>query len=408
MNDEKVNALYHSRFEIPDSWPLANIDLIGSDESEILRILATRDSLFILKEEGVWRLSGDSEQSFDIDQQDPSVRLLAPDTAVVLDNAIFALTNQGVVRLNESGTSIASWPIQDIVKDVMEISGFKTKCHAVANEAEHQYILFVPEVDGDSTATIAYVYNYLTNAWTGPWQKQCKAAHVLFDDNLLYLADSTGADIVLQERKELDETDYVDEDTTILAVDVTDHTLDSDGNSVLELTYTYPGMTMRAGFLVTQGATKAKVTAVDNTSGNVWELTLDGDYDTGGEIVTSSDVVLSLPIQSRVRWMPKDAGSAGTMKHFGRAQVYLESDRSQNSQLGFSSDEDPTEEQVGLITVAGGSKSTPLSTHIPRQHQRCRTLSMSFENNYAEEYFHILSVALSARPYGDRTSLVAR
>jgi len=408
MNDAQVNALYHSRFEIPDAWPLANIDLIGSDESEILRLLTTRDSLFILKKEGVYRLSGDSEQSFDIDLQDPSVRLLAPDTAVVLDNAVFALTNQGVVRLNESGTSIVSWPIQNIIQQVMELSGFKTKCHAVANESEHSYILFVPEVDGDSTATVAYVYNYLTNAWTGPWQKECKASHVLFGDNLLYLADATGADIVLQERKSLDETDYSDEDTTVDAVDFTDHTVDSDGNSVLTLNYSYPGMTMRPGFLVTQGLTKAKVDAVSFDSGSTWELTLDGDYDHAGRIVVAEDVTLSLPIQSRVEWLPKDAGSAATMKHFGRAQVYLESDRSQNSQLGFSSDENPTEEQVGVITVADGSKSTPLSTHVPRQHQRCRTLSVSFENNYAGEHFHILSVSVSARAYGDRTSLVAR
>lgn len=403
-NDRVPNRLYRSKFEQGDAVPLANFDDVGNEESAGLRILAVRDSLLIFKEEGLYRLSGDSEVSFDIDLLDPSIRLQAPDTACILDNAVFALTTQGIVRVNESGSVLVGWPIQDKVRAIQRISNFKTLCHAAASEKKHEYYFWAPEAEGDTYAKVCWVYNTLTGTWAGPWRKPAKAAHVLFDTDRLWVAHAVDS-WVLRDRDGGTADDYRDEDLTIDSGAIASVTTTA-GITTVRLEYTYSGATLEEGWTIIQsGQPRAKVTAATLVSGTTYDLTLDGDY---SGYSAASDMTLGIPVQMRVRWAPESGGIVGQAKHFTRCLVYLERDDSEHSVLGFASDEVPAEEQLQQIELTSGAKSTPLSVLIPRQHQRARTLTATFENRYAEEPVAVISRTLTVRPYSDRTAIPAR
>jgi hypothetical protein len=63
-NESREARLYRSKFEEPDHVPILNYDDVGSADKAGYRIIALKDSLIILKEDGIWRLSGASESSF--------------------------------------------------------------------------------------------------------------------------------------------------------------------------------------------------------------------------------------------------------------------------------------------------------------------------------------------------------
>ena len=118
-NDTFKNAVYFSKVLQPESVPTANVFRVGSADDEIKRILPLRDSLFILKEnEGIYRLTGEDSSSFRVDLFDSTANLRSPETAVVLSNAIYALTDQGVVQITETGVSVISRPIEDQILDL--------------------------------------------------------------------------------------------------------------------------------------------------------------------------------------------------------------------------------------------------------------------------------------------------
>ncbi len=74
-DNAKINNLKRGKFEQPEAAPrLTGSVPLGSERYGVVRILALRDSLIVLKEEGIWRVTGESESSFVYKQLDPRRR----------------------------------------------------------------------------------------------------------------------------------------------------------------------------------------------------------------------------------------------------------------------------------------------------------------------------------------------
>jgi hypothetical protein len=202
------NQLSWSMQLAPDSVPLVNYALVGAADKEILRVVPTRDSLFIFKEDGLWRLTGDASP-WNIQPFDPTCILKAPDSAVMLDNSVFALTNQGVVRVTDTGVSVVSRPIETAILPLIGPAMIATTyayAFGVAYESARKFYLFLPTTSSDTDATQAYVYDLFTDAWTHDTRS---GSHALVNpaDDRLYLVD--GANF-WQERKTFTVADYSD------------------------------------------------------------------------------------------------------------------------------------------------------------------------------------------------------
>lgn len=210
-NSANLNGLMYSKQQIPDAVPTTNILYPGSASKKILRLIALRSSLFILKEDGVYRCTGNDPSTFTIDLIDNTAILIAPESAVALDNQIFALTTQGVVAISDTGVQIMSEYIQDQFINLATTAPTETADYSfgVSYESERSYILWVPSGAGDTTAQQAFVYNYLTKAWTR-WTRSQQHAIVLAADNKIYAADPNSS-FLNQERKNGTYTDYSDE-----------------------------------------------------------------------------------------------------------------------------------------------------------------------------------------------------
>jgi hypothetical protein len=208
-NEVSPNRIYFSKYQQPEAVPLLNYQDVGPKDKEILRIIALRDSLFVLKEEGIYRLSGENAP-FVVSLFDSSTILKARDTAAVLNNQIYMYSSQGVVTVSDTGVNIISRPIEDLLIKLTkpEYTTFETASFGVSYESDRSYSLFTVTDTADTDATQCFRYNVFTNTWTIlDISKTCGIVSSADDKMYLGAADTN---FIEQERKSFDRTDYAD------------------------------------------------------------------------------------------------------------------------------------------------------------------------------------------------------
>lgn len=207
-NEVRPNRLHYSKFQQPEAFPLLNYIDIGPKDREIKRIIALRDSLFVFKEDGIYRLSGDTAP-FTVAPFDFSAQVLAPDTAVVLNNQIYALSTQGVIVVTDTGVSVISRPIENLLLKIIKPGfNYKTASFGVSYESDRSYLLWVPTNQNDTVATQCFRYNTFTNTWTR-WNNAKTCGLVNFADDKMYLG-AGDINSIEKERKTLTRIDHAD------------------------------------------------------------------------------------------------------------------------------------------------------------------------------------------------------
>ncbi len=195
------------------NWLVARSAIVlDSKSGDILRAVDTRSSLFVFKEDGCWRISGNNG-SFSESEFDRNIILLAPDSAVALGNQVYALTSQGVLAISDTGSEIISKPIEKTLLSLqgLSLANLKNLTFAVARETEGEYELRLPTAANDTSCTQAFIYNTRTGTWT---RDTLTSKHGVVNptDDKRYLA---GATQVLKERKDFAYTDYSDVDLSV-------------------------------------------------------------------------------------------------------------------------------------------------------------------------------------------------
>lgn len=216
FQDTATNALFCSKYLEAEAVPIVNRFPIGSQDADILRIVALRDSLVIFKEDGVFRLNGDSLQNFTATALDTTVILKAQRSVAVLNNSVYALTNQGVVQVTDTSVRIISRQIEPLLTAVIGKPNLDAFTSGYAIESERLYILSTLDVNTDpSSSNIAYVFNYLTGAWT-TWRGQSLAHSGFVDPNdVTYHVLASDRFDVMQLRRNTNKIDYTGQDAAV-------------------------------------------------------------------------------------------------------------------------------------------------------------------------------------------------
>jgi len=401
-NQTNLNGLMYSKQQQPDAVPSLNIFYVGSAAKKILRIIALRDSLMILKEDGIFRCTGAGPSSFNIDSLDPTAVLLAPESAAPLANQIYALTSQGVVSISDTGVEVLSRNIEDQLLPLFSEALTATSYFSfgVGYETDRQYILWTISEVGDTFSNQAFVYNIFTRAWTR-WTRDQSSGLILLADNKLYVTDPTTS-YINQERKNGLNTDFADEaiSVTISAINQYVITL----NEVIDATV--------GDLLFQSGSVYATITAVDPIN-----LTV-----TVSNLLTwnmSAPTFIEKAIACQVEWVPNAAnGQPGYLKQWSEAAILLKQNSFNTASLAFYSDVsgsidvDPFPGNTGgvwgffpwgMIPWGGVFKSLPVRTYVPLEKQRCDLLSVQFLCQEAWSQFQVEGIALSFRYISTRT-----
>lgn len=214
-NEVFPNRIYFSKFQQPEAVPIVNFLDVGPKDQAILRIVPLRDSLFIFKQDAIYRLTGDISPNFSIILFDNSVHLIAPDTAAVLNNQIYCLTDGGIATVTETGVGIISRPIENFFNRVAtdNFPAFSTASFGIGYETERSYFVWTVTNMTDTYATQCFRYNTFTQSWTR-WDKAQTCIVLNSFNNRLHFGSPT-TDIVEVERKSLTRTDYADREISL-------------------------------------------------------------------------------------------------------------------------------------------------------------------------------------------------
>lgn len=217
-NEEAKNRVYYSKQQQPESVPILNYFDVGAKDKEILRIFPLRDSLFVFKEDGLYRISGEAIP-FNIALFDNSYILVAPDSISSVENVIYGWSRQGISSVTESGVRNISRPIDT---DLLPLSSpnypdFNTATWGVGYESDKSYTVFTITKPSDDKATVGYKYSSLTNTWTTT-TKSFTCGIVNFIDDKMY-AGAGDINSIEQERKTFSRVDYADREYTFFLDD---------------------------------------------------------------------------------------------------------------------------------------------------------------------------------------------
>lgn len=399
-NASYPHAISWSKIQQPEHVPTSHLEFVGSKNSPIRRILALRDSLFIMKDDGIWRLTG-SNGAWSIEPLDTSTKILSPESAVVLNNQIFALTDQGIVTISDIGVAVISRPIEDQINNLIGINyeGLKNLSFGVSYETDRKYILWTITGSADTYPTQAFVYNTFTRCWT-TWDKPAQTGLINKFDNLIYISNPEDK-YILKERKSYTALDFVDEsfgNYEVISFDEKKVVLNSINN-------------LRIGDMLYQTSVinspivdiDASTNTVTVNDDRVWEI----------DVVT-----IFKGINCEIEWINQDCDNPGLEKHFQEAVILFKKQSFVNAQLSFYTDISGGYEITNIAGVYGSgvwgaspwgvdlwggiTRPKPLRTFIPREKSRGSIISIKFSNRQGFSEFSVQGISLQFTMVSER------
>lgn len=165
---EQKNRLCFTRQDEPEAWPEENEFFVGAANEPIKRIFASRDSLWVFKGDGTWRISGYSPDTFSLDPFDSSLLLHADNSLALGEGQVYGWFSTGIYALDESGAQHISGPIQDQVDLDRPVTSSSTQAHAIWDPFDNSYQLWRKQgtASGASAGWFAHVYWPSTGCWS--------------------------------------------------------------------------------------------------------------------------------------------------------------------------------------------------------------------------------------------------
>lgn len=390
--------LYFSKSLQPEAVPLGNTLAVGSSAYPIVRIIPLRDALIVFKTDGVYRVTGTSTANFSVVPLDVQLRISSVCSAVPLNNLIFVVTEQGAVTISDQGAvSIISIPIQ---RDLLQLNstnfpGYKGASWGMAYPSDQKFYFYTVSAAADSTATIAYVYNYITTNWSID-TKPFTAGYINPVDGKFYGStyNATGTSIYV-ERKTLSDLDFADEE---YAVTITA----SSGKLVTLSSTTHVSIGMTLG----QAGNYSYITAVNVGTGVVTV--------SDAIVWTNGAATVYTPITMTFQLNPIDGGDPTEMKQFPEISIVTVASSLTNVQVSFLNDAGQAGTVVPTIAPAtagaygavafgtgiygGASPQNYLRTRmfVPKNTQKGNWLSITFTiaQAFKRVRFSVLQVVL--------------
>lgn len=392
ISEENKNRVYFSKPQQPEAVPLLNYIDVGSANYEIKRIVALRDSLFVLKSDGIYRISGESASSFTCKLFDGTTTIIAPETAVAFNNMVYCVADQGIITISESGVSIISMPIENDIFELSEYANFSTISFAIAYSSDRKYILFVPSSPNDTTCTQAYIYNSYTNTFVR-WTLSANCGIVRPNETKqgeLFFGTKDG--ITYKERKSFTLEDYADDDYQVSIID-------SDPYSITVLSIPAE---VEVGYTIKQGKLTSVIESIDRDN-NILTLSNNNIYEL-------DDALIYTPIYKLIEWFPLTCQNPSFLKHFREITfMFLDASFKYLSFFVYSDSSPDNEEtpiqstplgawgygQWGKLAWGGDTGGRQaIRSYIPLEKSRCRWLDLSLSSNQALTQFSVSGISL--------------
>lgn len=415
----RLGVLAYSKLQQPDAVPVLNTVPVGSSNQAIRRLVALRDSLIVLKDDGVFRVTGDPANGISVQPIDLTVRIIAPETARALNNYVYCLSTKGFVRIADlNSTDPISLDIDDKVQFLGTPKMIQTTfdvAHAVADENKRQYIAWVPSSPTSSFPDLAWTYSWNNDAWTGPRTDMYAHAVVANADNRLWAV--SGSNLVA-ERHNGDYTDYADALVTATAT--------LTGASLFSGTATYfiDAQAQVGDAVVQTVASDLLAFGLPHTyiEPVVWGNVVSASATPSGTNVQidhtstfaigTGTVSLYRAIPVQLGWNPSYGTDPGARHHWSEAQVIFRDAQFARLSMSFTTDLSPSAQSNGVlgsdIQMPANTTSFPnervVRFWLPLEKQRASRLFATMIHADAWRPFQVQALGMVFNPGDEKIS----
>lgn len=322
--DRRVNQIRVAKEGEPEHAPKHRNIVVGGEDEEIQRIIPLRTSLIVIKDRSIWRLVDADPEYAEPVFLDNTCSIAGRDSAAVLNNTVFMLSNQGFVCITDNGVQIVGRPIENQVLAGLEADDAPNHDRYVGcgHESRRQYICTAYQAG--NARQICYVYSPIANQGRGAWTTRNINANAfaVLDDRLMYGLKNAYGHVLRQRSSRRDGVswyyDYGDEAATF--------TVTSEDTAAKTITGTLSGNVNYDTYDATMGALgygwkfyngNEQFLVLSATGSNPYTLTLAYATEVGPATWT-----LYRPVVWKVEYAPIAADS--TIKRFGDVQIRAE------------------------------------------------------------------------------------
>lgn len=401
-DEARQNRLHFSKTGIPEAVPLLNYIDIGSANYSIRRIMTVGNSLFVFKDDGLFRVTGYDTASLQVEPFDPTVRLVAPNSLAKLANAIYAWTNQGVVAINESGVSVISRPVDAALQPAALVAA-NAFAAGVGYESERLYLL--------GLADTVYVYNMLSQSWT-TWEFTNVRAGLVDDQTDKLLLSQSNSTALREERKTRTSADFYDASASFtgsslsLGLSALGYYTGTVQVSVSNL----PVGTLFQGTVNTSGEAFSLWVIAMTVTANEYVVLLKASQYTANLasnfVANGATGTYYTPVPIEAQWEVMTAQAPQATKHWRTFSFMSENNDFGYMRAEFQSDLSKVSESRTLVSAdvvsTSGSPPTRGTSHsvsIPRIAQRASRLVCKLKHLFALVEFYSLGVSLTLDGY---------
>jgi hypothetical protein len=256
--ERRPNRVCISKMQQPDAVPVSQFIEVGKQDTAVERVVALRDSIFVFKQEGIFRIVGDTFETMRVSVFDLSQQIIAPESAKVVDNSIFLMTNSSIIAVSDNGISPVGMPIEEPVLQSSKNANFRSLTFGIGDEVEKRYFLFYPTTSGLAQSDVGLCYSLLTGAWTR-WTTPRNCGYA--EDRLFFGGADVFGDHIYRERKSYSTEDFYDDsfDADLLGIDQITGIMTFDSSEIAEVV---PGMEVQQGIAEAKILTKPSTTTV--------------------------------------------------------------------------------------------------------------------------------------------------
>lgn len=301
-SDTEPNSVSVSKIAEPWAVPIVNKFYAGSRNQGILRGVALRNSMIMLKLDGVYKLTGDTPSNFTVTLIDNTVRAISRKSAAATANQVYFLASEGVCVATDSSVEIVSRRIENRFENIVGLSNIDDQTSAVAYDTDRTYRICTI-APNQTTASAVYLHNSINDTWT--------ESDTLFTGgevgpgNVLFLISGNK---IVKERKNQNRIDFCGQNVVVTVVSVAADKLSAVVSMV---------GTPIIGDLVEKSGLFSRIDAVANSGANFLLSFLSPT-----NILAADTPWLYRGYTSQWMMTPFHAGSIGRSKQFSQLQLH--------------------------------------------------------------------------------------
>lgn len=422
LSGGSIGSGFCSKYQQPESVPVSNTINVGNSALEWYRCLPLRNSVIVLKADGCFQLTG-TAFPFTVTTLDLGTILTAPESPTVMNNQVFAYTNQGVVAITETGPGIISRPIENTLQQISSYlhPNFPKVTFGTSYETDRKWIMSTISTTGDwQKATIQYVYDTITETWTtyrypvAIWDlKESPTEHRLYAGSA-----SETYPFMFQERKAFADSDFADIEIPVTIVSFSGRNLVVSSTAGAHVGWSIAQLSNEGSNEPSVVGAISVITAITDSTHIVvrdiksWNLV---DTFTAYEQPIPIDVFFCPIIGSA-----EGQGNPGIVKFFQEIQLFFQKIKFDNITFNFSTDFiasttpvifTPTQFAQGWGTFpwgeapwgSGSATIQSLRNYIPLAARRAHWLNVELLLSQAMVSFSFAGLVLTYRPVTTRS-----